>query len=132
MKIKHKLVLSTLGFSLVILFMFLMTWNTTSQQKDDGLVINLAGRQRMLTQRMTKEILILVDRTETTGQADEALVNGIRSTMKIFDMTLKSLKDSGPAPLTLDLNTTEYRDCPATGDNGSFVEPATCSAIAPG
>jgi nitrate/nitrite-specific signal transduction histidine kinase len=30
-----------------------------SSQASDGLVVNLAGRQRMLSQKMTKEALIL-------------------------------------------------------------------------
>ncbi len=57
MKIKVKLGIATVGLSFIILTMFLVTWAMTGKQKDDGLVINLAGRQRMLSQRMTKEIL---------------------------------------------------------------------------
>ena len=32
-------------------------FNTISKQKSDGVVINLAGRQRMLSQKFTKEFL---------------------------------------------------------------------------
>ena len=44
MAIRYKLGLIVAGLSLIILSMFLVTWYTTSAQKTDGLVINLAGR----------------------------------------------------------------------------------------
>jgi len=43
---------------MALIIMLLDVYYVTNQQKDDGLVINLAGRQRMLTQKMTKEILV--------------------------------------------------------------------------
>ncbi len=48
------------GLSFIILSMFLATWYTTSAQKADGLVINLAGRQRMLSQKMSKELFLFI------------------------------------------------------------------------
>lgn len=112
MKIKHKLGISTLGMSLIIIFMFLATWWMTGKQKDDGLVINLAGRQRMLSQKMTKEVLYFQSEKEKTGQVNAKLADGVRNTMAVFDKTLSALKDSGEAPLSLDLKKTEYRSCP--------------------
>ncbi|RLA93945.1 MAG: hypothetical protein DRG83_20310, partial [Deltaproteobacteria bacterium] len=75
MKIKLKLGIILLGLSLIIVGMFLITWYVTNQQKDDGLVINLAGRQRMLTQKLTKEILMLHMTREKTGQNDPQLIS---------------------------------------------------------
>ena len=112
MKIKHKLGLTTLGMSVVIIGMFLITWWVVGRQKDDGLVINLAGRQRMLSQKMTKEILLFQMEKERTGQANAKLAVGVRNTMEVFDKTLSALKDSGDAPLSLDLKNTVYRKCP--------------------
>ncbi len=60
MKIMNKFILILLAFSLVPLLMFLLTFYTVSQQKYDGFVINLAGRQRMLSQRMSKECLTFI------------------------------------------------------------------------
>ncbi len=44
MAIRYKLSLIILELSLIILSMFLVTRFTTSAQKTDGLVVNLAGR----------------------------------------------------------------------------------------
>jgi methyl-accepting chemotaxis protein len=117
MKIKYKLCLATLGLSLIIVIMFLITWFVLDKQKDDALVINLAGRQRMLSQKMTKEILLL-QMARQQKQDDSLIVEGIKNTAQIFDKTLTALKESGPAPLKLDLKTTVYKQCPKA------VEPA--------
>ena len=112
MKIKYKLGLTTLGLSLIIVFMFTATWWVTGKQKDDGLLINLAGRQRMLTQKMTKEAILFMINREKTGRADPKLAQAVQNTMQVFDKTLAALKDSGEAPIALDLKNTEYRRCP--------------------
>jgi methyl-accepting chemotaxis protein len=112
MKIKHKLGVTSLGLSLIIIVMFLATWWMTGKQKDDGLIINLAGRQRMLTQKMTKEVLLFQMQKESAGQSNPALIKGVRNTMEVFEKTLAALKDSGEAPLSLDLQKTKYRWCP--------------------
>jgi nitrate/nitrite-specific signal transduction histidine kinase len=44
---------------MVIVAMFSSTFYVTSMQKHDGLVINLSGRQRMLSQKIAKEALKL-------------------------------------------------------------------------
>ena len=56
-------ILGRLSFAFILFFILLVSIFTVTQtvistQKDDGLVVNLSGRQRMLTQRMTKETLI--------------------------------------------------------------------------
>jgi methyl-accepting chemotaxis protein len=112
MKIKYKLGFVVLGLSLIIFGMFAVTWYLTGKQKDDGLVINLAGRQRMLTQKMTKEILTFQISRTRSGVADPKLAAGVRNTMQVFDRTLAALKDSGKAPLSLNPETTDYRWCP--------------------
>ena len=111
MTIKLKLSIVTLALAGLIVLMFLATWIVTSKQKDDGLVINLAGRQRMLTQKMTKEMLEFVKIKNETDTADEKLANQVRLTMKIFETTLSALKESGPAPTTLSFSGAN-RHCP--------------------
>jgi methyl-accepting chemotaxis protein len=106
MKIRDKMGMVTGGLSCVIIFMFVATWWVAGQQKDDGLVLNLAGRQGMLTQKMTQELLSYQIESVRTGRDDVAQANRVRNTMKIFDMTLSALKDSGRAPLLLDLGNT--------------------------
>ena len=111
MSIKVKQALLMVGFSVIVVFMFFSTVMVSGQMKDDGLVINLAGRQRMLSQKMTKEIL------DFTATSDSRIKGTILNTAKVFDLTLKALSGSGRAPLTLNLQSTDYRQCPAaTGE----------------
>jgi methyl-accepting chemotaxis protein len=74
------------------------------RQADDALVVNLAGRQRMLTQKLTKEAAQLV---AYVHDANPNLANAereqLQSTVRVFEMTLFSLKDGGPAPLNLEM-----------------------------
>ena len=112
MKIKYRLGFTIFGLSLIIMFMFLATYWVTGKQKDDGLVINLAGRQRMLTQKMTKEIILFQASREKTGRSDPKLAKAVQDTMQIFGKTLLALKDSGEAPISLDIKNTKYRKCP--------------------
>jgi len=115
MAIRYRLGLIVTGLSFIILSMFLVTWYTTSTQNADSLVINLAGRQRMLSQKMSKELFLFY------AESDSAKKNQLRSsannTIKVFDITLSSLADSGKAPLSLDL-LAAYANCPKA------IEPA--------
>ncbi len=93
--------------------MFIATYVNTWKQENDGFLINLAGRQRMLTQKMTKELYEFVVTTDKSGKPHQEFMEATRMTMKIFDMTLSALKDSGQVPVGLDLKNTEYRFSPA-------------------
>jgi len=42
----------------LIIVVYISTLLIANLQKDNALVVNLAGRQRMLTQKMSKEILL--------------------------------------------------------------------------
>jgi methyl-accepting chemotaxis protein len=111
--IKLKLRVIAGVFVAIIVVMFLATYINTQNQADDGLLINLAGRQRMLTQKMSKELHHFIFISDKAGQPDQEAIKNTRSTMKIFDMTLSALRDSGKAPTGLNLDDTEYRFCPA-------------------
>ncbi len=54
-----------------------------NSQKDDGVVINLAGKQRMLTQKMSKEAIALSQGVGSKGS--------LQKTANLFDKTLKGL-----------------------------------------
>jgi methyl-accepting chemotaxis protein len=107
MSIRFKTGAILIGMFIIIVFMFGTTFYTTKAQKSDGLVINLAGRQRMLTQKMTKELLEFV-----ADNSNQKIANSVKNTMQVFDVTLNALINSGEAPLSLDLQSTKYRDCP--------------------
>jgi methyl-accepting chemotaxis protein len=113
MAIRYKLGLIVAGLSFIILSMFLITWYTTSAQKADGLVINLAGRQRMLSQKMSKELFSFS--AATGAEEKEKFKSDAENTIKIFDITLSALADSGKAPLSLDLQGA-YATCPKAAE----------------
>ncbi len=60
-----------------------------------GVVLNLSGKQRMLTQKMTKEIMLIA-----LGMDAEKNLNNLKATSSLFDKTLKGLRD-GDAELRL-------------------------------
>ncbi len=123
MSIKWKLRLMPLGFFLVIVFMFFFTWGMTAKQKDDGLIINLAGRQRMLSQKMTKEIMAFQMNRQGTGEGSAEMAADVQNTMRVFETTLLALKDSGKAPLSFESVNGEYRLCPmARGETYEQLE----------
>ncbi len=56
--------------------------------KSAGVVINLAGKQRMLTQKMSKEMLLIA-----LNHDADANKSNLRGTASLFDRTLKGLRD---------------------------------------
>jgi methyl-accepting chemotaxis protein len=59
------------------------------QQKANGRAINLAGRQRMLSQKMSKESFYLVNTSIKTEQ--QKIISDIKNTSVLFDRTLTGL-----------------------------------------
>ncbi|MCK5664749.1 MAG: type IV pili methyl-accepting chemotaxis transducer N-terminal domain-containing protein [Thiotrichaceae bacterium] len=104
------------GIFLILLTSILtITVIVTKHQKDDSLIVNLSGRQRMLTQKMTKEALIFSNIALSSEQEPNALrkwKNKLLKTMEVFETTLFALKDGGSAPLNLDM--TRFRQTPPT------------------
>ena len=70
-----------IGFTLVVI----------NDQKHDGLVINLAGRQRMLSQKFTKEVL--AEELSRSGNSPASKISD--NTKKLFEVTLSALRDGG-------------------------------------
>ncbi len=60
-----------------------------------GVVLNLSGKQRMLTQKMSKEIVLIA-----MGHETGANVKNLKATADLFDKTLKGLRN-GDAGLQL-------------------------------
>jgi len=48
------------GFMLILASTIVATFWTTDMQKDDAKIINIAGRQRMLSQKVAKEVMALI------------------------------------------------------------------------
>ncbi len=101
MSIRFRLFLSVLGVFCVAVCMFAATVLLTSALKTDALVINLAGRQRMLAQKLAKETLFLAV-SAAKGEDTARLAGQIQSGLAVFAATGQALRFSGQAPLTLD------------------------------
>nr|WP_174408258.1 methyl-accepting chemotaxis protein [Desulfovibrio psychrotolerans] len=96
MSIKFQIIAPVCLLFLIIVIMFAGTVLVSSSQQDDGLAINLAGRQRMLTQKIAKDVLGMQHSEDkpTTEQH-------IRTAMHVFETSLRALTEGGTAPLTL-------------------------------
>jgi len=86
------------------------TYYVVSTQDGDALVINMAGRQRMLSQKMSKEALG-VQKGENANDYRKALAG----TSKLFDTTLTNLVIGGKAP--------------GVNDDTAMLPPTTCTTI---
>jgi nitrate/nitrite-specific signal transduction histidine kinase len=97
-KIKNKAVYVVTGLlaTLVILGVFLQLY-IAQQQRYTGVVINLAGRQRMLSQKILKDILLYDDGKLERGPIEQSI--------RLFDVTLRALAYGGRVPMGLPRNT---------------------------
>ena len=102
MQIKTRVLTSIIGIFAVILSMCIATWSVTESQKTDGLVINIAGRQRMLAQQLAKETLAYAHMSQREGHADAENMANAKKTMAVFDTSLSALIASGEVPLAND------------------------------
>jgi len=86
--ISKKLRVMTIFFLSVLTLMVAYTSLTLFQQKSDGLIVNIAGRQRMLTQKFTKEFFLSLQ--NGTGRSELT-----EKTRKLFDVSLTALQSGG-------------------------------------
>ena len=93
LSLKAKLRLLTVLFTLILTTIIGYTITSLDKQKSDGLVINIAGRQRMLTQKFTKEFLLAMDIAHQKKSKPD--ISASRKTQKLFDITLEALTRGG-------------------------------------
>jgi len=92
MKVSTKLYVGIVLQFIVAISLVILVLKMQKTQMHDSSVINLAGRQRMLSQKMTKEALLY-----SQGKfSDEK----IKDTIDVFHQTLKALTYGGKAPTT--------------------------------
>ena len=101
LSVKKKIRVLNIFFLAVITAMVAYTSLTLFRQKSDGLVINIAGRQRMLTQKFTKEFFLsLALPGEKAGDADRSRMD---KTRRLFELSLAALTDGGETFMDLGL-----------------------------
>ena len=93
--LKTKLgILLPMGVLLVMATIILSTFWVNSRQKGYGQLINLSGRQRMLSQKMSKEILGIL--REKEGRSSGVNYReSLATSRELFDKTLNALMNGG-------------------------------------
>ncbi|MDR3392549.1 MAG: diguanylate cyclase [Sulfuriferula sp.] len=87
-------------FGAILLFILLdlsalaINYRMAYQISKDAVAINLAGRQRMLSQRITKSLLLMDLQSSQNARATE---EELRNSFRMFDETLSAFKHGGPA-----------------------------------
>ncbi|WP_298778990.1 ATP-binding protein [uncultured Polaribacter sp.] len=80
--------LSTIAFSVIISQIFIR--NHLSNQQSDSTVINIAGRQRMLSQKLTKEIVSISVYSDKKNRI--SLKNKIKETLYLWQLSHNALQ----------------------------------------
>ncbi len=83
---------------LVLISVGAMFWGLETQ-RNDALLINLAGRQRMLAQQMARLAF-------EAGMGEDVTNAALQETEQTFDQTLRALRDGGTAPYLSDTTVT--------------------------
>jgi len=78
-------------FQLIALFIVFVA---SGDYKEDAVEVNAAGRQRMLTQRTTKALLVL-NSPITTSEEKEKALGELDLSYRVFDDTLEAFKNGG-------------------------------------
>lgn len=84
-------------FGLLIVGIVGTTSWVVGAQKLDGSFINVSGRQRMLSQKFTKEFMLAVAERETLASvtAGAGTLKSLANTRKLFNVSLEALKTGG-------------------------------------
>lgn len=89
-----------LAFFLLVLISVGVTFWGVESQKQDATIINLAGRQRMLLQLMTRLALESNphDPLKDAGESVDSRREALQEAVNTFELTLSALQDGGQAP----------------------------------
>lgn len=92
LNLRSRLGLIFLAFSLLVVVSVTTTYLGIEAQNEDALVINLAGRQRMLVQQMTRQTM------EVERQPGGETRLALQDSAQAFEQTLLALRDGGGVP----------------------------------
>ena len=82
------MIIKTLYILILGFFLSIPIYTNSSNNEYASIVINLAGKQRMLTQKMSKEALLIIK-----GIAIKENRKNLKETIALFDKTLYGLRD---------------------------------------
>lgn len=87
--------ISALLFLLFDTFVLGISYWIASEVESDALAINIAGRQRMLSQRMTKTLLQMQVSMQYAQHIDPQLFHELSQSSNMFDRTLQAFDNGG-------------------------------------
>lgn len=90
----REIILAVALFLVLDLSVLLLNFYISYQISEDALAINLAGRQRMLSQRITKSLLIAQNNINQELPITEPLAE-LKATTTLFDTTLTAFEQGG-------------------------------------
>ncbi len=110
MTLRTRLVSTVVCMAVVAMSIFFYTWTLSRGQEGGNVAVNLAGRQRMLAQKIAKDALAaLVDPASAPAAKDRVAVAA-----RVFEATQTALASGGKAPASLDPSGASW-DVPAPG-----------------
>ncbi|GAB6036106.1 hypothetical protein JCM15519_06650 [Fundidesulfovibrio butyratiphilus] len=99
MSIRFRLMASVIGMLAIALGVFFSLWTLDKHQEGVSASVNLAGRQRMLSQRIAKQAMASV----WNVQEDKAKAKAtLQALIEVFEATQTALAQGGAAPASLD------------------------------
>ncbi len=99
LSVEKKLKVLSLFFISIISILVIYTSFTLYQQRGDGLKINIAGRQRMLTQKFTKEFFL--SQQQRQYSQNDASFTLMTKSAELFDLSLTALQNGGTTYMDL-------------------------------
>jgi methyl-accepting chemotaxis protein len=132
LSVKLKLILLSVGFFAALAGTVFYTVATLNEQRADAAVINVAGRQRMLTQKFTKEV---IDELHSGISSESGAASD--NSRALFEVSASAILDGGVT--YSDLGMTAELTLPATtdpeirarlGEVGEFWEALQTSVVA--
>jgi len=95
---KYREIIFAVAFFLLFdLGVLVLNFYTSFQIAEDALGVNLSGRQRMLSQRMTKALLA-VDGARTRGQPADKDLEELKGAVHLFDTSFKGFLQGATVP----------------------------------
>ncbi|MCF8715301.1 type IV pili methyl-accepting chemotaxis transducer N-terminal domain-containing protein [Joostella atrarenae] len=90
-KLRQLYIIALSAIALSVIISQLLVRKFLSDQQDDAKIINIAGRQRMLSQKLTKEVLLLSNKEGSLDKKD-ALIE-IKKTLLLWESSHQSLQN---------------------------------------